>query len=85
MLPKPFDQRRKLDTVRHTMPCSVDVAVPEGISSFELGLCLVATLTKLYGAVVTDVTYTTDGHPTYSVRLNTTTSQRAGDIAQSGG
>ena len=74
-----------MDTVRGTSPCSVDVAVPEGTSSFELGLCLVATLTKLYGAVVTDVTYTADGHPTYSVRLNPATSPQARDTTQSGG
>jgi hypothetical protein len=55
----------------------VDVAVPEGISSFELGLCLVARLTKVYGAVVTDVTYTADGHPTYSVRLKAAASHQA--------
>jgi hypothetical protein len=74
-----------LDTVRRPAPCSVDLAVPEGTSSFELGLCLVATLTRLYGAVVTDVTYTADGHPTYSVRLNAATSRQTGDAAQSGG
>lgn len=75
-----------MDTVRRRpTPCSVDLAVPEGTSSFELGLCLIATLTKLYGAVVTDVTYTADGHPTYSVRLRAATSEQAGDTAQSGG
>lgn len=74
-----------MDTVRRTTPCSVDVAVPEGISSFELGLCLVARLTEVYGAVVTDVTYTAEGHPTYSVRLRAATSQQTGEIAQSGG
>jgi hypothetical protein len=61
----------------------VDVAVPEGISSFELGLWLVARLTKVYGAVVTDVTYTADGHPTYSVRLRAATSQQAAGAAPS--
>jgi len=55
----------------------VDVAVPEGISSFQLGLCLVARLTNVYGAVVTDVTYTADGRPTYSVRLSAAMSQEA--------
>jgi len=70
-----------LDTVRRTTPCSVDLAVPEGISSFALGLCLVARLTKVYGAVVTDVTYTADGHPTYSVRLSAATSQQAAGAA----
>jgi hypothetical protein len=61
----------------------VDVAVPEGISSFELGLCLVARLTKVYGAVVTDVTYTADGHPTYSVRLKAAAPQQAAGPAPS--
>jgi hypothetical protein len=63
----------------------VDVAVPEGISSFELGLSLVATLARVYAGVVTDVTYTADGHPVYSVRLHAATSQQGGDAAQSGG
>ena len=56
--------------MRTSSRCSVDVAVPEGISSLELGIRLVAMLTRDYGAVVTDVTYTADGHPTYSVRLS---------------
>ena len=63
--------------MRRSTPCSVDVAVPEGISSFELGLRMVAVLSNDYGAVVTDVTYTPDGHPTYSVRLNAARSQAA--------
>ena len=69
--------------VRRPTPGSVDVAVPEGISSFELGLRLVATLANDYGAVVTDVTYTADGHPTYSVRLSAATSQQAAGAAPS--
>ncbi len=72
-----------MDTVRRTTPWSVDVAVPEGISSFEFGLCLVERLTNVYGAVVTDVSYTADGHPTYSVRLNAATSQQAAGAAPS--
>lgn len=71
--------------MRRSTSCSVDVAVPEGISSFELGLRLIAVLTSDYGAVVTGVTYTPDGHPTYSVRLNVEPpGGRPGDIAQSG-
>ena len=69
-----------MDTVRRTTPWSVDVAVPEGISSFEFGLCLVERLTNVYGAVVTDVSYTADGHPTYSVRLNAARPQEAAGV-----
>jgi len=69
-----------LDPVRGSSSCSVDVAVPEGVSSLELGLRLVAVLTNDYGAVVTDVTYTADGHPTYSVRLNAARPQEAAGV-----
>ena len=72
-----------MDPVRGSSSCSVDVAVPEGVSSLELGLRLVAVLTNDYGAVVTDVTYTADGHPTYSVRLNAATSPQAAGASPS--